>query len=141
MDDETDPNNPTPGVEPDTPVHYLFEIQLITNQIVGEAPAEKRANYAWMVKTQHVRQYLVNHYREHAVLPTDRRNLGMTRPLNLEVGMVDFVAIRQKIRADSESRQGMNAKTSEDFEGAPNLSGSFGRKQLSPNRNRFGKKW
>jgi hypothetical protein len=80
-------------------MHYLFEIQLMTRQIVGKAPAENSADYAWMMKTQHVRRYLVNYYREHAVLPTGRRNLSMTRPMNLEVGMVDLGAIRQKIES------------------------------------------
>jgi hypothetical protein len=119
MDDEPDPNNPTPGIEPDAPMHYLFEIQLMTSQIVGEAPAENRANYAWMVKAQHVRRYLVNYYREHAMLPVDRRYLGMTRPLNLELGMVDLGAIRQKIRADSEKRHGMNFESPKDSENIP----------------------
>ena len=99
-------------------MHYRFEIQLMTNLIVGEAPAEKRANYAWMVKTRHVRRYLGNYYREHAVLPTDRRYLGMTRPLNVEVGMVDFDAIRQKIRAESDKRQGVNVKNPDAIEDA-----------------------
>ena len=116
MDDEAGLNNSTPGAESDAPMHYLFEIQLMTNQIVGEAPAEDRANYAWMVKARHVRRYLVNYYREHAVLPMDRRYLGMTRPLNLEVGMVDLGAIRQKIRADSEKRHGINIENPKDSE-------------------------
>jgi hypothetical protein len=123
MDDEADPNpntnSPIPGLEQsatDAPMHYLFEIQLMTKLILGEAPAENRANHVWMVKTQHVRRYLVNYYREHTVLPTDRRYLGMTRPLNLEVGMVDFDAIRQKIRADAEARNGMNLESPEDIE-------------------------
>jgi hypothetical protein len=125
MDDETDPNNPTLGVEPGAnaaPMHYLFEIQLMTKEIVGKPTAENRAEYAWMVKTQHVRRYLVNYYREHDVLPTGRRYLGMTRPLNLEIGMVDIGAIRQKIRADSETWNGLNVespKTIEDVPGYP----------------------
>jgi len=50
------------------------------------------------------------------VLPMDRRYLGMTRPLNLEVGMVDLGAIRQKIRADSEKRHGINIESPKDSE-------------------------
>jgi len=119
MDDEADLNNSPAGAEPDAPMHYLFEIQLMTNEIVGEAPAEGRANYAWMVKTQHVRRYLVHYYRDHAMLPMDRRYLGMTRPLNLEMGMVDLGAIRQKIRADSAKRLGMNSESPGSFEDFP----------------------
>jgi hypothetical protein len=99
-------------------MHYLFEIQLMTEQIVGRATPENRADYAWMVKTQHVRRYLVNYYRDHAVLPTGRHRLGMTRPLNLEVGMVDLDAIRQEIRADSEKWKGLKLEMEADIEGA-----------------------
>jgi hypothetical protein len=97
-------------------MHYLFEIQLMTEQIVGKATPENRADYAWMVKTQHVRRYLVNYYRDHAVLPTGRHRFGMTRPLNLEVGMVDLDAIRQEIRADSENRNGLKLEKAANIE-------------------------
>jgi hypothetical protein len=111
MDDEKDLDNPAPGLQcaaTDAPMHYLFEIQLMTNQIVGSSTEEHRINRDWMVKSQHVRRYLINYYKEHAVLPTGRCYLGMTRPRNLDIGMVDLGAIRQKIRADSEKRNGMN---------------------------------
>ena len=122
---ETTRIKPTPAVERGasfTPMHYLFEIQLITKAIVGKATAENRAEYAWMVKSQHVRRYLVNYYREYGVLPTGRRYLGMTRPLNLDMGMVDLGAIRQKIRADSEKWNGINVDTPKDGEGLPGYS-------------------
>ncbi len=110
MEEESGSDNPTPDLEVvaiDAPMHYLFEIQLMTNQIVGGAIEENRVNRDWVVKSQHVRRYLINYYKEHAVLPTGRRYLGMTRPRNLEIGMVDFAAIRQKIRADSEQWNGV----------------------------------
>ena len=125
IDDETDPDNRTPvleGAAMDAPMHYLFEVQLMTNQIVGGATEENRISRDWVVKTQHVRRYLINHYKEHAVLPTGRRYLGMTRPRNLEIGMVDLGAIRQKIRADSEQWNGMkdeSPKGSEDLADYP----------------------
>jgi hypothetical protein len=125
MDDETNSDNPVPGLEcaaPDAPMHYQFEIQLMTNQIVGDSTEENRIKYDWMVKRQHVRRYLVNYYREHAVLPTDRRYLGMTRPLNLEIGMIDLGAIRQKVRSDSEKLNGLNVEIRqgiEDLAGGP----------------------
>ena len=62
----------------DAPMHYLFEIQLMTRQIVGGATEENRVSRDCVVKTQHVRRYLINDYKEHAVLPTGRRYLGMT---------------------------------------------------------------
>ena len=117
LDDKTDSDDLTPGLEVaviDAPMHYLFEVQLMTNQIVGDSTEENRVNRDWVVKSQHVRRYLINYYREHAVLPTGRRYLGMTRPRNLEIGMVDLGAIRQKIRADSEQWNGMKI---ERFEG------------------------
>jgi len=109
MDDATEPDHLTPalfGAEADAPMHYLFEIQLITNQVVGKASAENRSDNAWKVKAQHIRRYLVNYYRDHATLPMGRCYLGMTRPHNLEVGMIDFGVIRQRIRSESEKRNG-----------------------------------
>jgi hypothetical protein len=111
MDDGTDPDNPAPVSEEavaEVSMHHLFEIQLMTNQIVGDSTAENRINLDWVVKRQHVRRYLINYHREHAVLPTGRRYLGMTRPRNLEIGMVDLDAIRQQIRADSVIWNDMN---------------------------------
>ena len=122
MDNATDPNKPTPVLAcggTDTPMHYLFEIQFITNQVVGAATAENRTDFALKVKTQHVRRYLVKYYKKHAVLPTGRHYLGMTRPYNLEVGMVDFGAIRQKIRADSETWNHRNVESPENLEDLP----------------------
>ena len=119
MDDETDPENHAPGLDGaamDAPMHYLFEIQLMTRQIVGGATEENRVSRDWVVKTQHVRRYLTNYYKEHAVLPTGRRHLGMTRPRNLEIGMVDLGAIRQKIRADSDHWNGMKAESPKGIE-------------------------
>ena len=66
MDDATEPDNPESGLAcaaTDAPMHYLFEIQLMTNQIVGSSTEENRINRDGMVKSQHVRRYLINHYR------------------------------------------------------------------------------
>jgi len=111
MDNAIEPINPTLALARgaiEAPMHYLFEIQLMANQIVGKATAENGADSAWKVKFQHVRRYLVNYYKEHAVLPTGRHYLGMTRPYNFEVGMVDLGAVRQKIRTDGEEWNGTN---------------------------------
>ena len=101
-------DEPTSAVEQivaESPVHYRFEIQLIINQVIGKPTAENSADFAWVVKEQHVKRFLLNYYRKHEALPTDGCYLGMTRPLNLEVGMVDFGAIRRKIRAAAEQRE------------------------------------
>ncbi|MFC1560618.1 hypothetical protein ACFL3W_01610 [Pseudomonadota bacterium] len=98
---------PIPGLDQDaaySPIHYLFEIQLMTNQICGKPSAENSADFAWVVKQQHVKRYLLNYHRKHSTLPAGRCYLGMTRPLNLEVGVVDLGAIRRKIRAGAEHR-------------------------------------
>ena len=105
MDNETDPDKPPPGSEGnavETPMHYLFEIELISNEIAGLASEEHRISFDRKVKKQHVRKYLLDYYRKHAVLPMGRHHLGMTRPGNVEIGMVDLGAIRSKIRAGSE---------------------------------------
>jgi len=104
------------------PMHFLFEIQLITNEIVGRTTAENSVDFSRKVKTQHVRRYLVNYYQKHAVLPVGRLYLGMTRPLNLEIGMVNFDAIRRKIRADSEQRKWMNFEKPQAVEDSPDMS-------------------
>ncbi|MFT5504300.1 MAG: hypothetical protein ACI845_000939 [Gammaproteobacteria bacterium] len=114
MIDKTDLDNVSTSLdcsETDEPMHYLFEIQLMTNQIVGHSTEQNRSNYNWMVKRQHVRRYLINYYAEHARLPVGPCNLGMTRPLNMEIGMIDLGAIRREIRADSENWNSMNVRS------------------------------
>jgi len=80
-------------------MHYRFEMSLIVNSILDQAAPSLASNFARQVMQQHLRRYLASFYREHAMLPTGRHYLGMTRPLNLEVDMIDFDAIRQQIRA------------------------------------------
>ena len=80
-------------------MHYRFEIPLIVNSILDQAAPSLASSFARDVMQQHLRHYLANFYRERAMLPTGRHYLGMTRPLNLEVGMIDFDAIRQQICA------------------------------------------
>ena len=84
-------------------MHYRFEIQLIVGEVVAGVIAEGHGSFARQIVRQHVKRYLDRYYREHGDLPTGRRYLGMTRPLHLEVGMVNFDAIRQRVRADSET--------------------------------------
>ena len=79
-------------------MHYRFEITLIVNSILDQAELSIHNCFARDVMQQFLRRYIVNYYREHAELPTGRHYLGMTRPLNLEVGMIDFDAIRGEIR-------------------------------------------
>lgn len=105
MDNETDPDNPPAGSKRDAAeatMHYLFEVELIASEIVGHASEEPRSSFDRKVKKQHVRKYLLDYYKKHAVLPMGRHYLGMTRPGNVEIGMVDLDAIRSKIRADPE---------------------------------------
>ncbi len=80
-------------------MHYRFEITLIVNSILDDAAPAMPGCFARDVMQQYLRRYLFNYYRKHAELPTGRHYLGMTRPLNLEVGMVDFDAIRSAISA------------------------------------------
>lgn len=81
-------------------MHYRFAISLIVNAILDEAAPSLKSNFAREVMQQHLRRYLVNFHRKHAMLPTGRHYLGMTRPLNLEVGMIDFDAIQRRIEVD-----------------------------------------
>lgn len=143
MEVESNPGNPAPGVEraaSAAPMHYMIEIQLMTNQIVGDSSEENRIKYDRQVKRQHVRRYLLSYYKEHAALPTGRRYLGMTRPLNLEIGMVDLDAIRREIRADFEKRNGMNFESLAVIENLPdypmNSEDATGLKKLAAGRDR-----
>jgi hypothetical protein len=83
-------------------MHYRFEIQLIISEIVADATAKQQNSFARQVARQHVKSYLEQYYKLHEKLPTGRHYLGMTRPLNLEIGMVNFDRIRRRIQADSE---------------------------------------
>ena len=84
-------------------MHYRFEIQLIMAEIVANATANHQSSFARQVARQHVKSYLEQYYKLHERLPTGRHYLGMTRPLNLEIGMVNFDRIRRKIRRDCEA--------------------------------------
>ena len=79
-------------------MHYLFEVKLLVNAILDEAPEADREGFRRDVRRQHVTRYLMGYYREHGRLPEGRQYLGMTRPLNLEVGMINFDQVRQRIR-------------------------------------------
>jgi len=92
-------------------MHYRFEIPLIVNSILEEAADSLDSNFAREVMQQHLQRYVTNFYREHAVLPTGRHYLGMTRPLNLEVGMIDFDAIRRQLRSAPVSNQAAESHT------------------------------
>ena len=83
-------------------MHYRFEIQLLISEIVANATAQRQNSFARQVARQHVKSFLQQYYRDHARLPTGRHYLGMTRPLNLEIGMVNFDSIRDKIRGEFE---------------------------------------
>jgi hypothetical protein len=87
-------------------VHYRFEITLIVNSVLDEAAPSIHSCFARDVMRQYLRRYLLNYHREHAQLPTGRHYLGMTRPLNLEVGMIDFDAIRSGIHAQPVQMRG-----------------------------------
>ena len=84
-------------------MHYQFEIQLIVNAILADSAHVCRAAYDREVVRQHLRRYLYGYYREHAVLPSGRHYLGMTRPLHLQIGMVDFDRIRAQVLDGTEA--------------------------------------
>jgi len=122
MDNETNPNNPASSLEAtsfDAPMHFAFEILLLTTNIVGEATEENRICAAWKVKKQHVRDCLVNYHKKHGELPVGCLDLGKTKSPELEIGVVDFDAIRKKIRVDSEYWKRMNFESPETVEAFP----------------------
>ena len=84
-------------------MHYRFEIQLIVNAILADASAALRSDWDRDVVRQHLRRYLARYHREHGVLPSGRHYLGMTRPLHLEIGMIDFDRVRARIRESTEA--------------------------------------
>ena len=122
MDNKTNPNNLASALEAasfDAPMHFAFEILLLTTNIVGESSEENRICDAWKVKKQHVRDYLVNYHEKHGVLPVGCHDLGKTKSPELKIGVVDFDAIRKKIRVDSEYWKRMNFESPEDVEAFP----------------------
>jgi hypothetical protein len=122
MDDETNPNHPAPELEhaaSDAPMHFMFELQLMTYEIVGKPIEENRINVYWKVKRQHVREYLTGYYENHGVFPMGCHDLGHTKSRKLKVGVVDFDAIRQKIRVDTEKWKCMNFESPETIEAFP----------------------
>ena len=85
-------------------MHHRFEIQLIVNAIMEDTAHLGRTRFDRDVIQQHVQRYLHNYHVKHGSLPTGRRYLGMTRPMHFEIGIIDFDAIREKIRANPTSR-------------------------------------
>ena len=84
-------------------MHHQFEIQLIVNTILADSLAGLRTDYDRDVVRQHLRRYLARYHREHGVLPSGRHYLGMTRPLHLEIGMIDFDRVRARIHAPADT--------------------------------------
>ena len=93
-------------------MHYLFAIKLYVNAVLEAAPDEDRQGFRHEVRRQHVNRYLLRFYREHGKLPEGKHYLGMTRPLNLEIGMVDFDAVRSKVLPGSVDGQTSLQKSS-----------------------------
>jgi hypothetical protein len=122
MDNETNPNNPASDLEAtsiDAPMHFMFEIQLLTTEIVGKSTEENRISAVWQIIKQHVRDYLIDYHEKHGVLPVGSLDLGKTKSPELEIGVVDFDAIRQKLRVDTEKWKRMNYESPGDIEAFP----------------------
>jgi len=122
MDNETHPDTPSSAAEPaavDAPMHFRFEMQLMTDEIVGQSIEENRVSAEWRDKRQHVTGYLTAYYEKHAVLPAGRHDMGSTESRNLEIGVIDFDSIRQKIRVDSTSRSELNYESPETIDAFP----------------------
>jgi hypothetical protein len=122
MDNETNPNNPASDFEAtsfEAPIHFEFEIQLLTTEIVSKSTEEKRISAGWQTKKQHVRDYLIDYHEKHGVLPVGSLDLGHTASRNLKIGVVDFDAIRQKLLVDTEKWKRMNYESPGDIEAFP----------------------
>ena len=117
MDNKTNPNNPASEVE--APIHFVFEIHLLTTEIVGKQTEENRISAVWQLKKQCVRDYLIDYHEKHGVLPVGSLDLGKTKSPELEIGVVDFDAIRKKIRVESEYWARMNFESPEAVEAFP----------------------
>jgi hypothetical protein len=117
MDNEHNPNNPASDFE--APIHFEFEIQLLTTAIVGEPTEEERISAVWQAKKEHVRDYLIDYHEKHGVLPVGCLDLGKTKSPELEIGVVDFDAIRKKIRVESKYWKRMNFESPGDIEAFP----------------------
>ena len=79
-------------------MHYRFEIPLIVAEVMADPVFIDHSEYGHEVIRDHLQRYLLNYYRQNTALPTGRCYLGMTRPLNIEIGMVDFDVVRGSLR-------------------------------------------
>ena len=91
-------------------IHLKFEVQLLIREIIGEMPERGKTKSAWQSREQHISTYLNNYHARHNALPFGCHDLGNTKLHNLEVGVIDFDTIRQKIDADLESKDSRNSK-------------------------------
>ena len=90
-------------------MHFRFEINLITREILGPEPRVKILSIAWYSKQRHIHQYLEDYYRQHKSLPSGSKDLGSTQGMQLSVGVVDFDTIRARIEAELRRKERRNS--------------------------------
>ncbi len=91
-------------------IHLKFEVQLIIREIIGKMPERGKTKSAWQSREQHISTYLNNYHARQNSLPFGCHDLGNTKPHNLEVGVIDFDTIRQKIDVDLEDKRCISTK-------------------------------
>lgn len=96
-------------VAPGTSMHFRFEINLMTNTIVGSRPKINILNFAWEDKKRHVRDYIGEYYNRRHVMPAGRHDLGITEEHHLTVGIVDFDKVRRQVLIELEKKERLNA--------------------------------
>ena len=95
-------------------MHYRFEINFIVREILGPAPGIPILDIAWSDKQRYIRRYLEDYHRRHRRLPAGMQDLGSTEENHLQIGVIDFDAIRVRIDAElrrSERRNMLRSST------------------------------
>ncbi len=87
------------------PMHGRFEINFIVNRITGRRPPVRILEIAWQDKREHIRRFLLDYLARYRRLPVGRHDLGCTTNFRLAVGVIDFDAVRRRVRDDLERRQ------------------------------------
>ncbi len=92
-------------------MHFRFEINLITNEILGPEPGIRILDIAWYDKQQHIHRYLEDYYREHRELPSGMHDLGTTEENHLGIGMIDFDAVREHVSLELSRKERRNLRS------------------------------
>ena len=89
------------SIELDVPMHYKFEINLIIRQIIGPSPKGSAIRgWGWMARRKHLKDFLEEYHLKYKRIPTGIHDIGKTKALNIQMGIINFGDVSWKAIQD-----------------------------------------